>query len=106
MDWTTIISIVSPPVCAAIGWLAGSEKRKNDFLQDLQNSVNMLTDENARLLKELIAMRNENATLIANQDQMKNEIRVLRRENEGMKETINELNQRLAGVKTIRVGRT
>ena len=106
MDWTTILNIIFPPVCAAIGWLAGSQKRKNDFLRDLQNSVNMLTDENARLLKELIAMRNENATLIANQDQMKIEIGVLRRENEGMKDKINELNERLAGVKTIRVGRS
>lgn len=106
MDWTTISGIIFPPVCAAIGWMAGSQKRKNDFLRDLQNSVNMLTDENARLLKELIAMRNENATLIANQDQMKIEIGVLRLENEGMKNKINELNERLAGVKTIRVGRS
>lgn len=101
MEWTEIIgfvlSIVTGPVC----WFAGKQKRNNDFLADLQGSVNMLTDENAKLLKELVAVRKENADLMQNQEQMKLEIGSVRKENEELRRELEEINNRLAGVKTI-----
>lgn len=101
MDWTAIIGYVFSALTGVAGWLVGKRKRKNDFLSDLQGSINMLADENAKLLKELIAVRKENAALMLNQEQMKIEIGTLRKENEELRREIGELNSRLAGVKTI-----
>lgn len=101
MDWTTIISIITSPVCAGIGWLAGRQKRENDFLNDLQASIDLLAQKNSELLKELIAVRSQNADLIANQETMKRQIETLTLENSELKQEVASLNERLAGVKTI-----
>lgn len=101
MDWTAVIGYVFSAVTGVAGWLVGRRKQANDFLSDLQGSINMLTEENAKLLKELIAVRRENATLMTNQEEMKIEIEALRKENEALRQEIGELNNRLAGVRTI-----
>lgn len=101
MDWTAIIGYVFSAVTGVAGWLVGRKKQANDFLSDLQGSINMLTEENAKLLKELVAVRRENATLMTNQEEMKIEIEALRKENEALRQEIGELNSRLAGVRTI-----
>lgn len=101
MDWTAIIGYVFSAVTGVAGWLVGRRKQANDFLSDLQGSINMLTEENAKLLKELIAVRRENATLMTNQEEMKIEIEALRKENEALRQEIGELNNRLAGIRTI-----
>ena len=85
---TTILPIIT----AGIGWLFGRQKRRNDFLQDLQASINLLSAENKRLLEEItnanaeiVAVRKENEELKASIDrlcaensQLKDEIRQLR----------------------------
>lgn len=85
---TTILPIVT----AGVGWLFGWRKRKNDFLQDLQASINLLSAENKRLLEEItnanaeiVAVRKENEELKASVDrlctensQLKDEVRQLR----------------------------
>lgn len=101
MEWTAIIGYIFSAVTGVAGWMAGRRKQQNDFLSDLQGSINMLTEENAKLLKELIAVRRENATLMSNQEQMKVEIEALRKENEALRQEIGELNERLSGIKTI-----
>lgn len=101
MEWTAIIGYVFSAVTGVTGWLVGRRKQQNDFLSDLQGSINMLAEENAKLLKELIAVRRENATLMSNQEQMKIEIEALRKENEALRVEIGELNERLSGIKTI-----
>lgn len=101
MEWTAIIGYVFSAVTGVAGWLAGRRKQANDFLADLQGSVNMLTEENAKLLKELVAVRRENATLMSNQEQMKVEIEALRKENGVLRQEVSELSSRLAGIKTI-----
>lgn len=101
MDWTAIIGYVFSAVTGVAGWLVGRRKQANDFLSDLQGSINMLTEENAKLLKELIAVRRENATLMTNQKEMKIEIEALRKKNEALRQEIGELNNRLAGIRTI-----
>lgn len=91
----TIIFIgayIIPLFSAAVGWLVGSRKRKNDFLKDLQASINLLSAENKRLLEEItnanseiVAVRKENEELKASVDrlctensQLKDEVRQLR----------------------------
>ena len=83
---------IIPLFTAAVGWLVGSRKRKNDFLKDLQASIDLLSSENRKLLaditaenSEIVAVRKENAELKASVDrlctensQLKVEVRQLR----------------------------
>ncbi len=89
---TFIGTYIIPLFTATVGWIVGSRKRKNDFLQDLQASINLLSAENKRLLEEItntnaeiVAVRKENEELKASVDrlcaensQLKDEIRQLR----------------------------
>ncbi len=89
---TFIGTYIIPLFTATVGWLVGSRKRKNDFLKDLQASINLLTAENKRLLEEItnanaeiVAVRKENEELKASVDrlctensQLKDEVRQLR----------------------------
>lgn len=89
---TFIGTYIIPLFTAAVGWLFGSRKRKNDFLKDLQASINLLSAENKRLLEEItnanteiVAVRKENEELKASVDrlcaensQLKDEVRQLR----------------------------
>ena len=85
-------SYIIPVLSAVTGWFAGMRKRKNSFLQDLQESINLLSSENHRLLndltdvnRELVSIKKENAELKASIDrlcsenaQLKDEVRGLR----------------------------
>ncbi len=89
---TFIGTYVIPLFTAAVGWGAGSRKRRNDFLKDLQASIDLLSSENRKLLaditavnSEIVAVRKENEELKASVDrlctensQLKDEVRQLR----------------------------
>lgn len=92
---TAIIGYVFSVVTGVAGWWVGRRKQNNDFLADLQGSVSMLTEENAKLLKELVDVRKDNVILMSNQEQMKVEIEALRCENVALRKEIGELNERL-----------
>lgn len=83
------------------GWMVGRKKQNNDFIADLQGSINLLAEKNSELLRELITLRQQNATLLSNQAEMKQEIACLRKENVGLKKEIEDLSARLSNVKTI-----
>ncbi len=97
----TILTYLAPALTAIVGWLAGNQKRKNDFLNDLQASIDLLADKNKSLLAEVVKLRSENATLIANQDAMQYRIDELTKQNALFQKEIQELNARLENVKTI-----
>ena len=89
---TSIGTYIIPLFTAAVGWIVGSRKRKNDFLKDLQASIDLLSSENRKLLaditsvnSEIVAVRKENEELKASVDrlctensQLKDEVRQLR----------------------------
>lgn len=89
---TFIGTYIIPLFTAMVGWLVGSRKRKNDFLKDLQASIDLLSSENRRLLAditavntEIVAVRKEDEELKASVDrlctessQLKDEVRQLR----------------------------
>ncbi len=89
---TFIGTYIIPLFTAAVGWIVGSRKRRNDFLKDLQASIDLLSSENRRLLaditsvnSEIVAVRKENEELKASVDrlctensQLKDEVRQLR----------------------------
>ena len=101
LHFSDVAPYLSSVFTAVIGWCAGRRKKDNDFLNDLQESINMLTDRNRELLKELVELRRENATLIHNQEEMKLKIEKLQRENVELRQEVELLNQKLSNVKTI-----
>ena len=89
---TFIGTYIIPLLTATVGWIVGSRKRRNDFLKDLQASIDLLSSENRKLLaditsvnSEIVAVRKENEELKASVDrlctensQLKDEVRQLR----------------------------
>ena len=79
-DFITIFGYILAPITGIITWIVGHKKRRNDFLNDLQASINLLAVENKKLMAEIVELRKENARLQADVD---------------------ELNRKLSNVKTI-----
>ena len=75
---TTIIAeCLVPMITAAAGWLAGKRKRRNDALKSMQDSIDILSTENKRLIedlttvnREVVALRRENGELKTSVDQL------------------------------------
>jgi regulator of replication initiation timing len=82
-----IVNIVAPLVTLIGGWFFGRKKQKNDFINDLQASIDLLSQKNKELIDEVVALREEVARL--------------RTENSGLRGEVEELNRRLEKVKTI-----
>ena len=89
-----ITDCLVPTITAVVGWLAGKRKRQGDALKNMQESIEMLTGNNKRLLDDLakvndevIALRRENAELKLSVDhlcrentQLKTEVQDLRKQ--------------------------
>ena len=73
------------------GWIVGTRKRKNDFLHEMQDSINMLSSKNKELLEELVRMREENAKLHGEIDSISFELEGLRKEVKSLRESKREL---------------
>ena len=61
-------------------WLVGRREHNNDMLSKLQASINMLSEENRKILAENVQLRKENAGLQANQEEILQKHRALLRE--------------------------
>ena len=90
-----ITDCLVPSVTAVVGWLAGKRKRQGDALKNMQESIEMLTGNNKKLLDDLakvndevIALRRENAELKLSVDQ-------LCRENTQLKDEVRNLKNRI-----------
>lgn len=107
--------IVAPLVTALLGYYTGRKKRDNDFLSELQGSIDMLSGKNRELMDEVIKLRDqvvtlreENLELTKSQERLirenadlRSEVAHLREENARQSELIEQLQQQLSGVKTI-----
>ena len=82
-----IINVVTTAVAGIAGWLIGRRKQKNDFLSELQSSIDLLSKKNKELIEEVISLRGE--------------VVHLRSENEALREEIKELNEKWSNIKTI-----
>ena len=94
IDWNAIGTYLLPIITGLAGWFTGTKKRNNDFLTELQSSVDLLAKKNAEILLELVGIRSENANL-------KVEVASLRAENAELKTEIEQMSAKLEGVKTI-----
>ena len=96
---TTTISLITdcliPIVTAAAGWLAGKRKRRNDFLKNMQDSIDLLSVENKRLLKDLTAVNNEVVALRKENGELKYSVDQLCRENVQLKTEVQDLRKQI-----------
>lgn len=93
-DWTNFIGYIIAPITSVIAWLVGRRKSKNDFLHEMQASIDLLVEKNKILVEEITALRIENSAL-------RYDVQRLAGENKKMSKEIEELNTRLENVKTI-----
>lgn len=121
--------IIIPAVVWFVGFIIGRRKKDNDFLAELQNSIDLLSTKNKELLAETIknnesivqltlekgelmaeitAVRKENSLLNAMMEQiskengeLKKEMECWKTEAQNLAEQVASLTDKLDGVKTI-----
>lgn len=59
-EWITTLLV---PVTGIVSWLAGSRKRRNEAIVDLQSTINLLAEKNHELYEEVIALRAQVSSL-------------------------------------------
>ena len=86
-----ILTAILPYIVAigtfVAGLFTGRRKRNNDFLCDLQKSIDLLSAKNKELIDEVVTLRTE--------------IVKLKSENAALRSEIEELNVKLSNIKTI-----
>lgn len=96
---TTTISIITdclvPMITAAAGWLAGKRKRRNDFLKNMQESIDILSMENKRLIEDLTTVNREVVALRKENGELKYSVDQLCKENVQLKEEVRNLRTRI-----------
>ena len=96
---TQTISIITdclvPIVTAAAGWLAGKRKRRNDFLKNMQDSIDILSMENKRLIEDLTNVNREVVALRKENGELKYSVDQLCRENVQLKTEVQDLRKQI-----------
>lgn len=82
-----LLDVVMPLLTAVAGYFTGRQKRKNDFLRELQSSIDMLAAKNREQMNEILALRDQ--------------VGKLTQENAELRQEVAKLQQQLEGVKTI-----
>ena len=93
---TFIGTYIIPLLTAAVGWLAGSRKRKNDFLKDLQASIDLLSSENRKLLADITAVNSEIVAVRKENEELKASVDRLCTENSQLKDEVRQLREQVA----------
>ena len=96
---TQIINLITdclvPIITAAAGWLAGRRKRRNDFLKNMQDSIDILSMENKRLIEDLTTVNREVVALRKENGELKYSVDQLCKENVQLKEEVRNLKNRI-----------
>lgn len=93
---TTIIAeCLVPMITAAAGWLAGSRKRRNDALKSMQDSIDILSTENKRLIEDLTTVNREVVALRRENGELKTSVDQLCKENVQLKTEVQDLRKQL-----------
>ena len=86
---------IIPMITAAVGWRVGTRKRKNDFLQDLQASIDLLSSENKKLLADITSVNAEIVAVRKENEELKASVDKLCSENSQLKEEIRQLKDKI-----------
>ena len=92
---TIITDCLVPIVTAAAGWLAGKRKRRNDFLKNMQDSIDILSMENKRLIEDLTNVNREVVALRKENGELKYSVDQLCKENVQLKDEVRNLKNRI-----------
>ncbi len=96
---TPTISLITdclvPMITAAAGWLAGKRKRRNDALKSMQDSIDILSMENKRLIEDLTTVNREVVALRRENGELKYSVDQLCKENIQLKEEVRNLRTRI-----------
>ena len=76
---------------SAVTWLVSRRKRNNDFLGELQNSINVLSENYTKTLDELVTVKKQNAELLVQVSKLQSEVAELKKENSGLLAKVAEL---------------
>jgi len=106
IQFIDVINVVITSVAGVVGWIVGRRKQKNDFLGDLQSSINLLAEKNKEqmieilnLRKEVIKLQEENSLIRREQVEkiinLKEDIMKLKNENLELRSEIDRLNTKL-----------
>ena len=98
-NYISIISLLITPITGVASYLMGRRKRDNDFLQQLQFSIDLLSKENKELLVEIVEVKRKNAELESAQIKMTILHNELAQENAQLKQKIAKLETSLKGMK-------
>lgn len=72
--------LLSSTILGTIFTYATSRRqRNNDFIGQLQQSIDLLSDKNEDLMRRVVELREQNIELLANQEEMRMELEQLRR---------------------------
>lgn len=96
-----IVELLIPIVTAVVGYFVGKKKRDNDFLSELQHSIDLLSEKNAQLIRETISLNETVVALRKENAELKNEVSLLREENKALTADVSSLREQLNGIKTI-----
>jgi len=97
---STIETVVLPVATAITGWFAGTRKRRNDFLKDLQASIDLLAQENRKLLSDITEVNKEVVHLRKENEELKLSIDRLCTENAQLKDEVRQLSQQVQASKS------
>ena len=93
---TTIVTeCLVPMITAAAGWLAGKRKRRNDALKSMQDSIDILSTENKRLIEDLTTVNREVVALRRENGELKTSVDQLCKENVQLKTEVQDLRKQL-----------
>lgn len=93
--------VLLPVLTGVTGWLAGRRKRNNDFLNDLQDSINTLSAKNAELVKTVVTLNETVISLRAENAELKSEVTALRGENKQLSDEIAQLREQLGNIRSV-----
>lgn len=94
---TTILTTL--PVGGAIGWFFTKKKRDNDFITDLQGSIDLLSENYTKTLDNQIVLRKQNADLLILVAQLETEISKLKKQNEDLLKLVAQLETEISSLK-------
>lgn len=89
--FSDVLPYVVSGVAGVAGWFVGRRKENNDFLNDLQQSVDMLAEKNRTLYEEVTDLRKDNSDF-------KVKVSELTTQNKILKDKLDNLSKRITSM--------
>jgi len=90
--WDLLLTAITTGSLTSLAtWLVSKRKRNNDFLSELQNSINILSENYTKTLNELVQVKGQNAELLIQVASLQFQVEKLNTENASLIAKMNEL---------------